>query len=83
MHGQVFVFYKVFAMASLIRETPVLEGKDAIRFIELMCTAQPETPERVAEIKEAYEAVMEMMERGEREHREYKERLSLNKTSRD
>lgn len=70
-------------MATPIRETPTLEGKDAIRFLELMDTPRPETPERVAEIEEAYKAVMEMMERGEREHREYKERLSLNKTSRD
>lgn len=50
-------------MARPIQDTPVLYGEDARRFVELMNTPRPETPERKAKIEEAYEAVMQMMER--------------------
>jgi len=50
-------------MARPIQDTPILHGEDARRFIELMNTPRPETPERKEQIKEAYDIVMRMMAR--------------------
>lgn len=50
-------------MARPIQETPVLSGEDARRFIELMNTPRPESPERKAQINAAYETVMRMLAR--------------------
>lgn len=47
-------------MARPIRETPVLSGEDARRFVELMNTPRPESPERKARRKAAYETVKRM-----------------------
>ncbi len=52
-------------MARPIQETPVLSGKDASRFVELMNTPRPETAERKAQIKAAYETVMKMLTRNQ------------------
>lgn len=53
-------------MARPIQETPILCGEDARRFIELMDTPRPETPERKAQIKAAYETVMRMLARNQK-----------------
>ncbi|MBD5297166.1 MAG: hypothetical protein HDR89_09515 [Bacteroides sp.] len=53
-------------MARPIAETPVLTGEDARRFVELMNTPRPETPERKEQIKAAYETVMKMLARTEK-----------------
>lgn len=50
-------------MARPIQDTPILSGEDARRFVELMNSPRPETPERKAQIKEAYDTVMRMMAR--------------------
>ncbi|MDE5662661.1 MAG: hypothetical protein K2L35_05350 [Muribaculaceae bacterium] len=50
-------------MARPIQDTPVLSGEDARRFVELMNTPRPETPERKAQIKAAYDTVMKMLAR--------------------
>ena len=50
-------------MARPIKETPVLCGEDARRFVELMNTPRPETPERKEQINAAYETVMKMLAR--------------------
>lgn len=53
-------------MARPIQDTPVLSGEDARRFVELMNTPRPETPERKAQIKEAYDTVMKMLARNQK-----------------
>ena len=53
-------------MARPIRETPILTGKDAARFIELMNTPRPETEERKAQIRASYETVMKMLDRNQK-----------------
>jgi len=50
-------------MARPIQDTPILSGEDARRFVELMDTPRPETPERKAQIDAAYETIMKMLER--------------------
>lgn len=50
-------------MARPIQDTPVLKGEDARRFIELMNTPRPETPERKVQIDAAYKTVMKMLDR--------------------
>lgn len=50
-------------MARPIQDTPILSGEDARRFIELMNTPRPETPERKTQINEAYDTVMKMLAR--------------------
>lgn len=52
-------------MARPIQETPILSGEDARRFIELMNTPRPESPERKVQIKAAYETVMKMLARNQ------------------
>jgi hypothetical protein len=42
-------------MARPIRDTPVLKGKDARRFLEAMDNLKPATPEEKKRAKEAYE----------------------------
>lgn len=53
-------------MARPIKETPVLEGEDARRFVELMNTPRPETPEQKARIDSAYDTVMRMLSRNQK-----------------
>lgn len=53
-------------MARPIQETPVLSGEDARRFVELMDTPRPETPQRKAQIQAAYETVMKMLARSQK-----------------
>jgi len=53
-------------MARPIQDTPVLSGEDARRFVELMNTPRPETPERKAQIKAAYDTVMKMLARNQK-----------------
>lgn len=50
-------------MARPIKETPILSGEDARRFVELMNTPRPESAERKTQIKAAYDTVMKMMMR--------------------
>lgn len=42
-------------MARPIRETPVLTGKDAERFLRLMNEPRPETKKKMEEMKRDYE----------------------------
>ncbi len=44
-------------MARPIKETPIVSGKDAIRFAEPMANPTPETKEEKAASKRAYSAV--------------------------
>lgn len=50
-------------MARPIQDTPVLQGEDALRFVELMNTPRPESQERKDQINKAYEIVMGMLSR--------------------
>lgn len=47
-------------MARPIKETPVLDGEDARRFVELMNTPRPETIQQRARRKAVYETVKKM-----------------------
>lgn len=47
-------------MARPIKDTPVLKGEDARRFVELMETPRPETAEQKARRKAAYRTVKRM-----------------------
>jgi hypothetical protein len=57
-------------MARPIRETPILFGEDARRFIKRMNEKRQEDPEKKARRLENYKTVMAMLERGEREHKQ-------------
>jgi hypothetical protein len=50
-------------MARPVRETPILYGKAAKRFMELMKHPKKETPERTKERWERYDLVMSMFEK--------------------
>ena len=45
-------------MARPIKETPVLSGKDAERFIEYISTSHPAPKEEIERARTAYEQVM-------------------------
>ena len=49
-------------MAKPIKETPVLEGKDAQRFAKDVDTVKPESKETVKRAKATYEAVMKQVD---------------------
>ena len=51
-------------MARPIRETPILFGEDARRFLEAMENVQPEPPEARARILRDYELMKKAYERG-------------------
>lgn len=53
-------------MARPIKETPILFGEDARRFLAEMNACKPD-PELSARVAKAYKIGMEMLERGERE----------------
>lgn len=53
-------------MARPIQDTPILSGEDARRFVELMNTPRPETPERKAQIQASYNIVMKMLSRNQK-----------------
>lgn len=42
-------------MARSIKETPILTGKDAERFLRLMNQSRPETKEKMEEMRRDYE----------------------------
>ena len=56
-------------MAREIRETPILFGEDARRFLARMEERHPETPEVRARIQRNYELVKKAYEEGMREKR--------------
>ena len=56
-------------MARPIRETPILYGEDARRFLENMKIRQPETPEARAQRLRDYEFMKKAYERGMAEKR--------------
>jgi hypothetical protein len=64
-------------MARPIKETPILYGEDARRFLARMNEKRTISPEERAEMDAAYEMGMEMMRRGEEEKRLYRERQRL------
>ena len=49
-------------MSRPIKETPILYGKDARRFLERMKEKRTETPEQRERRLAAYEAAMQMLE---------------------
>lgn len=49
-------------MARPIKETPILYGEDARKFVERMKNVRPLSDERIAEIKRDYEYIMSMFE---------------------
>ncbi|MBQ2559107.1 MAG: hypothetical protein IKS97_05770 [Fibrobacter sp.] len=51
-------------MARPIRETPILYGEDARRFLEAMQNVQPEPPEVRARVLQDYELMKKAYERG-------------------
>jgi hypothetical protein len=57
-------------MARPIKETPILYGEDARRFIEHMNNLKKETPEERAIREECYQAVLEAFKRGEQSRKE-------------
>ncbi len=58
-------------MARPIKETPILFGKDALRFEERMKEKRHLSAEEKAELMEAYLACLTMLERGKkRKHAE-------------
>ena len=56
-------------MARPIRETPILYGEDARRFLENMKIRRPETPEARAQRLRDYEFMKKAYERGMAEQR--------------
>ena len=56
-------------MARPIRETPILFGEDARRFLEAMQNVKPEPPEVRARILRNYELMKKAYERGMAEKR--------------
>ena len=56
-------------MAIPIRETPILYGDAARRFIERMNEKRHEDPEKRKRRLENYETALKMLERGEREYK--------------
>ena len=52
-------------MARPIKETPILYGEDARRFVERMNEHRRASPEERARIKANYEMVLEMLKFGE------------------
>ena len=53
------------AMARPIKETPILHGEDARRFIARMREKRRETPEQKASRMADYELILGMLKRGE------------------
>lgn len=47
-----------FIMASPIKETPILRGKDAERFLRLMDEVKPVSKKELERIKKSYEYMM-------------------------
>ena len=60
-------------MARPIKETPILYGEDARRFVERMNEHRRVSPEERARIKANYEMVLEMLKRGEEHKKQLKE----------
>ena len=52
--------FKHINMAREIKETPILEGKDAERFLKRMKTPSKPSPEIAARRKQAWELVQKM-----------------------
>lgn len=60
-------------MARPIKETPILYGEDARRFVERMNEHRRVSPEERACIKADYEIILAMLKRGEEHKKQLKE----------